>query len=159
MITLALGIGATTAIFTLIQQVMLRSLPVARPDQLWRIGEADLCCYSDGYTQLYDVIAYGVEPRTSEIGVRMSLGANRRSVVWMVLRAAFWQLGIGLAFGIPAAIGAGYLIASRLFGVRPWDPLMLSPAAALLVVAAAMAAAVPARRAANLNPVEALRAE
>ena len=50
-LTLALGIGATTAIFTLVQQVMLRSLPVAQPDQLWRIGDAALCCYSDGYTQ------------------------------------------------------------------------------------------------------------
>jgi hypothetical protein len=50
-LTLALGIGATTAIFTLVQQVMLRSLPVARPDQLWRIGDAVLCCHSNGYTQ------------------------------------------------------------------------------------------------------------
>src|SRR6516225_2092658 len=50
-LTLALGIGATTAIFTLIQQVMLRSLPVARPDQLWRIGDSDRCCFSTGYTQ------------------------------------------------------------------------------------------------------------
>lgn len=49
--TLALGIGATTAIFTLIHQVMLRSLPVARPDQLWRIGDSDTCCFSNGYTQ------------------------------------------------------------------------------------------------------------
>lgn len=50
-LTLGLGIGATTAIFTLVQQVMLRSLPVARPEQLWRIGDAVRCCYSDGYTQ------------------------------------------------------------------------------------------------------------
>src|SRR6202166_3893999 len=50
-ITLALGIGATTAIFTLVHQVMLRSLPVAQPDHVWRIGDAALCCYSDGYTQ------------------------------------------------------------------------------------------------------------
>ena len=50
-LTLALGIGATTSIFTLVHQVMLRSLPVARPDQLWRIGDAALCCYADGYTQ------------------------------------------------------------------------------------------------------------
>lgn len=108
---------------------------------------------------LYGVTAYGVEQRRSEIGVLMSLGANRRSVVWMVLRSAFWQVGVGLALGIPAAIGAGDLIASHLFGVKPWDPRVLLLAALLLGLAALLAAAVPARRAASLNPVEALRAE
>jgi hypothetical protein len=56
----------------------------------------------------------------------MALGAGRGSVVIMVLRGAFWQVGIGLALGIPASIGAGHVIASLLFGVRPWGPLMLS---------------------------------
>lgn len=131
------------------QQNMIASLS-------WLFGAIGLVLAAVG---LYGVTAYGVEQRTSEIGVRMSLGANRRSVVWMVLQAAFWQVGFGLALGIPAAIGAGYLIASRLFGVRPWEPLMLSLATVLFAMAALMAAAVPAMRAANLNPVEALRAE
>ena len=131
------------------QQNMIASLT-------WLFGAIGLVLAAVG---LYGVTACGVEQRTSEIGVRMSLGANRRSVVWMVLRKAFWQVGIGLALGIPAAIGAGDLIASHLFGVRPWDPLILSLATALLAVAALMAAAVPARRAASLNPVEALWAE
>src|SRR2546430_8721322 len=65
---------------------------------------------------LYGVTAYGVEQRTSEIGVRMALGANRGSVVAMVLRGAFSQMGIGLAVGIPGAFGAGHLITSQLFG-------------------------------------------
>jgi len=108
---------------------------------------------------LYGVTAYGVEQRTSEIGVRMALGADRGSVLAMVLRGAFWQVGIGLALGIPAAIGAGYLIASRLFGVKPWDPLMLLAATLLLGLAALTAAIIPARRAASVDPVQALRAE
>lgn len=108
---------------------------------------------------LYGVTAYGVEQRTSEIGVRMALGADRRSVVAMVLKSAFVQVGIGLAIGIPAAIGAGYLIASQLFGVAPRDPLMLALATVLLAIAALLAAILPAYRAANLDPVEALRTE
>jgi ABC-type antimicrobial peptide transport system permease subunit len=77
----------------------------------------------------------------------------------MVLREAFWQIGIGLALGIPAAIGAGRLIAGQLFGVSPWDPLMLSLATLLLGVAALIAAAIPARRATRVEPMVALRYE
>ena len=108
---------------------------------------------------LYGVTAYGVEQRTSEIGVRMALGAARGSVVAMVLRGAFAQVGIGLALGIPAAIGAGHLIASQLFGVRPWDPLLLSGATLVLGLAALTAAAIPARRATRVDPMVALRYE
>jgi predicted permease len=108
---------------------------------------------------LYGVTAYTVEQRTSEIGVRMALGADRGRVVKMVLRGAFWQVGIGLLVGIPAAIGAGKLIADELYGVKAWDPAMLGAAVVLLGVAALVAAIIPAQRAANLDPVEALRAE
>jgi predicted permease len=108
---------------------------------------------------LYGVTAYSVEKRTKEIGVRMALGADRGSVVLMVLREAFWMVGAGLVLGIPAAIGAGNLIASQLFGVRPWDPLMLSVATLLLGVASLIAAAIPARRATRVDPMVALRYE
>ena len=108
---------------------------------------------------LYGVTTYGVEQRTSEIGVRMALGANRGSVLALVLRGAFGQIGIGLALGIPAAIGAGRLISSQLFGVTPWDPLVLSAATLLLLITALMAAIVPARRAAGVDPMHALRTE
>ncbi|MGA8530366.1 MAG: ABC transporter permease [Acidobacteriaceae bacterium] len=108
---------------------------------------------------LYGVTAYTVEQRTSEIGVRMALGADRGSVVRMVLRGAFLQVGIGLALGIPAAILAGRAMAGQLYGVRPWDPVMLAAATALLGLAAFLAAVIPARRAAGLDPVEALRME
>ena len=108
---------------------------------------------------LYGVTAYTVEQRTSEIGVRMALGADRSNVVKMVLRGAFWQVGVGLLLGIPAAIGAGKLIADQLFGVKAWDPVMLGGATVLLGVAALVAAIIPAQRAAGLDPVVALRAE
>jgi putative ABC transport system permease protein len=108
---------------------------------------------------LYGVTAYTVEQRTSEIGVRMALGADRGSVIRMVLKGAFQQVGIGLALGIPAAVGGGYLIASQLFGVEPWDAAMLAAAALTLGVATLVAAIIPAQRAAGLDPVVALRTE
>ena len=108
---------------------------------------------------LYGVLAYSVEQRTSEIGLRMALGADRGNVVKMVLRGAFSQVGIGLALGIPAAIGAGKLITDQLFGVKPWDPIMLTIATLLLALAALLAALVPARRAAGVEPMVALRTE
>ncbi|QNI31513.1 ABC transporter permease [Alloacidobacterium dinghuense] len=108
---------------------------------------------------LYGVTAYGVEQRTNEIGIRMALGADRLSVVKMVMRGAFLQVGIGLAIGIPAAIGAGHAMASQLFYVKPWNPLILISATLLLGLAALIAAVVPSQRAASVEPMEALRNE
>jgi putative ABC transport system permease protein len=108
---------------------------------------------------LYGVMAYMVEQRTGEIGIRMALGADRWRVVKMVLRGAFSQVGIGLAIGIPAAIGAGWMMKSQLFGVKPWDPVMLVLATLLLALAAVLASVIPARRAAGVEPMVALRNE
>ena len=108
---------------------------------------------------LYGVMAYTVEQRTSEIGLRMALGADRGSVVKMVMRGAFSQIGIGLALGIPVAIGAGKLMSDQLFGVKPWDPVMLTAAVLLLGLAALLASVIPARRAAGVEPIIALRNE
>ena len=108
---------------------------------------------------LYGVMAYLVEQRTPEIGVRMALGADRSQVLKMILRGAFSQVGIGLAIGIPAAIGAGKLMTDQLFGVRPWDPIMLTAATLLLALAALLASVIPARRAASVEPMVALRSE
>ena len=108
---------------------------------------------------LYGVMAYTVEQRTSEIGVRMALGADRGQVVKMVLRGAFTQIGIGLALGIPIAIGLGKLMTDQLFGVKPWDPIMLTAATLLLALAALLATLIPARRAAGVEPIVALRNE
>jgi putative ABC transport system permease protein len=108
---------------------------------------------------LYGVLAYTVERRTGEIGVRMALGADRRRVIAMVLGGAFWQFGAGLALGIPAAIAAGRLMTTQLFGVQPGDPIMLMLAALLLGLAALLASAIPAWRAAAVEPMVALRTE
>ncbi len=106
---------------------------------------------------LYGVLAYTVERRTGEIGVRMALGADRGRVVAMVLGGAFWQVGIGLAVGLPAAIGAGTLMSGQLFGVQPWDPVMLAAATLLLGLAALVASVIPAWRAAGIEPMVAIR--
>src|SRR5215813_12510814 len=106
---------------------------------------------------LYGVLAYMVEQRTSEIGLRMALGADRGQVTRMVLRGAFLQIGIGLIIGIPAAIGAGKLMTTQLFEVKPWDPIMLAVAVLMLGLAALLAPAIPARRAAGVEPMVALR--
>jgi putative ABC transport system permease protein len=108
---------------------------------------------------LYGVMAYTVQQRTGEIGLRMALGADRTRVLRMVLRTAFSQIGIGMALGIPAAIGAGKLMTDQLFGVKPWNPLMPALAALMLVLAALLASLIPARRAAGVEPMVALRNE
>ncbi|MGA2250028.1 ABC transporter permease [Terracidiphilus sp.] len=106
---------------------------------------------------LYGVMAYTVEQRTNEIGLRMALGADRGNVIRMVLRGAFLQVGIGLGLGIPLAVLAGKLMRDQLFGVQPWDPVMLAAATVLLALAALVATVVPVRRAAGVEPMVALR--
>ena len=108
---------------------------------------------------LYGITAYSVERRAKEIGIRMALGAGRMSVLKLVLLGALVQMGIAMAIGIPAAIAASYAMAAQLFGVKPYDARVLLIAAASLVLAAFLAAVVPARRAATLDPIRALRIE
>jgi len=108
---------------------------------------------------LYGVMSYIVEQRTSEIGLRMAVGANRSDIVRMILRGSMWQIIIGLGIGIPLAILAGKLLKDQLFNVHPWDPVMLASAALLLSLSAFLASALPARRAADVDPMIALRNE
>jgi ABC-type antimicrobial peptide transport system permease subunit len=108
---------------------------------------------------LYGVTAYSVERRTSEIGIRMALGADRFNVLKLVLRGAFLQVGIGLAIGIPATILAGYGMTKQLFGVKPFAPQILLITILVLSVAALVATLLPARKAATLEPISALRTE
>jgi ABC-type antimicrobial peptide transport system permease subunit len=108
---------------------------------------------------LYGVMSYFVARRTSEIGIRMALGATRSSVLGMVMRSAFWQVLVGLVIGIPAALGAGYLMKSLLYGVASYDPLALVGAPLILALCAVAAGFIPARRAASIEPMRALRIE
>jgi ABC-type antimicrobial peptide transport system permease subunit len=106
---------------------------------------------------LYATMAYAVARRTGEIGLRMALGAPRGSVIWMVLREVCVLAALGLAIGIPTALGASRFVESFLFGMRPNDPSALAPAAVILVAASFVAAYGPARRASQVDPMIALR--
>jgi ABC-type antimicrobial peptide transport system permease subunit len=108
---------------------------------------------------LYGVTAFAVARRTNEIGIRMALGADRANVVQLVLWGASHRVLVGLLLGLPLAIGAGRLIAAELYGVSSWDPLALCVAASALAICAFFAALIPARRAASISPLEALRTE
>ena len=108
---------------------------------------------------LYGVTAYAVAQRKNEIGIRMALGADRASVVALVLRGTSARVLVGLLLGVPLAIGAGRLISSELYGVVSWDPVALTVAAAALAVSAFFAAIIPARRAASVSPLDALKVE
>jgi predicted permease len=108
---------------------------------------------------LYGVTAYKVAQRTNEIGLRMALGADRSNVIGLVLQGAFRRVAVGLAIGLPLAVGAGRLLSAQLYGVQYWDPLALSFAAVALAVCACCAAIIPAARAASISPMSALRAE
>jgi predicted permease len=108
---------------------------------------------------LYGITSYAVARRTSEIGLRMALGADRPSVVRLVLRGAFLQVGIGLAIGIPVALLGARYMADQLYEVRAYDPVSIALAVGVLGVAAAVAGFIPARKAASIEPMEALRIE
>jgi predicted permease len=108
---------------------------------------------------LYGITAYSVARRTGEIGVRMALGADRTKVVIMVLRTALMLVGVGLALGIPIALLGGRLMRSQLYGVHAYDPLTLFIALVALGASAVVAGFIPARRAASIEPMKALRIE
>jgi macrolide transport system ATP-binding/permease protein len=108
---------------------------------------------------LYGTTSYSVVRRTSEIGIRMALGAQRGCVVWMVLREVFLLTALGLAVSVPVALAASKLIQSFLFGMNPNDPLALVVAVTTLVSAAVLAAYLPARNASRIDPMAALRQE
>jgi predicted permease len=108
---------------------------------------------------LYGVTAYTVAQRTNEIGIRMALGADRPSVIQLVLRGAFKRVLAGLILGLPLAVGAGRLLSAQLYGVSSWDPLALSVATGALAICSFFAAIIPANRAASISPMNALRIE
>jgi putative ABC transport system permease protein len=109
--------------------------------------------------RLYGVVAHGVARRISEIGVRIALGAARADVLWLILRETLARLGIGVALGLAAAIAAGRIISSQLFGVSATDPSSFAIAAMVLTAVAVTASLLPALRAMRIDPVTALRSE
>ena len=108
---------------------------------------------------LYGILAYSVARRTREIGLRLALGATRAGVLWMVLRESLALVGLGFAIGIPAALAASRLIRTMLYGLTPTNPATIGAAFLILLATSTAAAYIPARRAASVDPMTALRHE
>jgi predicted permease len=108
---------------------------------------------------LYGVMAFVVARRTKELGVRMALGARPGSVIWLVMREVLLLVAIGLAVGIPAAIGLGRFVAAQLYGIKANDPLVAGASIAMLIAVAGVAGLIPAWRASRIDPILALRYE
>lgn len=108
---------------------------------------------------LYGVMAFHVARRTREIGIRMALGASQRKVLWMVLREVSWMAAVGIGLGVPMALGLGHLVKSLMAPTQPTDPAVLTGASLLLCLVALGAGWIPARRAASIDPMQALRYE
>jgi ABC-type antimicrobial peptide transport system permease subunit len=106
---------------------------------------------------IYGVIAYAVGQRTREFGIRVALGAQRHELLLLVMRQSVWTLAVGLTVGVGGAIAVTRLMGSLLFGIGPADPLTLSLMATVLMMVALIATYIPARRAAEVDPMAALR--
>src|SRR5947207_15734741 len=124
----------------------------------WLVGGFAAMALVLSVVGLYGVIAYSVSQRTREIGVRMALGAQRGSVYQMVMRQAGRLTLIGVGLGLVFAVGSSMLMRKVLFGVAAWDVSTLAGVATVLSLAALLASFLPARRAASVNPCDALRA-
>jgi predicted permease len=125
----------------------------------WLVGAFAALALLLGVVGLYGVIAYSVSQRTREIGIRMALGAQRGSVYRLILKEAGWLTAAGIGIGLACSIGAAMLMRSLLFGVRSWDVETMAGVAVVLGISAFFASYIPARRAASVNPVEALHTE
>jgi predicted permease len=125
----------------------------------WLVGGFAFLALLLGVVGLYGVIAYSVSQRTREIGVRMALGAQRSSVYQLIMKEAGWLVGAGIAAGLLCSIAVATLIRGLLFGVRTWDAATLAAVSAVLASAAMLASYIPARRAAQIDPMVALRYE
>ncbi len=108
---------------------------------------------------LYGVTAYNAGRRTSEIGVRMALGADRRNVIALLLRGALGLMLFGLVAGLPLTFAVGRVLGSQLYGLNPYNPVVTLGAALTLGLSALAASFIPAFRASSISPLDALRAE
>ncbi len=127
---------------------------IARLTELFGMLALILACVG-----LYGITAYAVALRTNEIGIRMALGAERWQILRMVLREALSLALLGVAIGIPAALAAGRLLSSMLYGLKASDPFTIAAATAVLLAVAGLAAFLPAYRASRVDPMVALRYE
>lgn len=144
---------------TMIAKINNSSSAYLHRSSAWLVGGFAALALLLGVVGLYGVIAYSVGRRTREIGVRMALGAQRGSVYQLILQEAAWLTGIGIGAGLIAAVAAATLIRDLLFGVRSWDIATLAAVAVVLGISSLLASYIPARRAARVDPMVALRYE
>jgi hypothetical protein len=143
-LSLAREIGANTAIFSLINSLFLKSLPVRSPQQLVAFGNGSDSGRIDG-----------IGPGALDI----ALGVRSSEILWMVIRDSVVLLGIGIAVGVPATVAVARSVRSQLFGLTPYDATMITSAVAAISAVVLVAAYIPARRAARVDPMAALRYE
>ncbi|HEY8054957.1 MAG TPA: ABC transporter permease [Terriglobales bacterium] len=129
----------------------------ARRFQLWLVLGFAVCALLLAALGIYGILAYAVQRRAAEIGIRITLGARASSLIGMVLRQGLTPVLAGLLAGVGASLAAGKLLTSLLFGVQPADPLVIAGVSVLLLIVAALACALPARRATRVSPVSVLR--
>jgi macrolide transport system ATP-binding/permease protein len=144
---------------TMMQRINDSQTAYLHRSSAWLVGGFAAMALLLGVVGLYGVIAYSVSQRTREIGVRMALGAQQSSVYRMILKEAGWLTGFGIVAGLLCSIAVATLMRKLLFGIHTWDVSTLAAVALLLGTSALLASYFPARRAASVNPVEALRAE
>jgi len=144
---------------TMRQQIADSPAAYLHRSSAWLVGGFAGLALLLSVTGLYGVVAYSVSQRNREIGVRMALGADRRNVYRLILHEAGWLTGLGVTLGLLSSMAVSSLIRSLLFSVRFWDAPTLGAVTLVLFLAALLASFLPARRAASLNPIEALRLE
>ena len=144
---------------TMTQKINLSPSAYLHRSSAWLVGGFAAMALLLGVVGLYGVIAYSVSRRTREIGVRMALGAERKAVYRLILKEAGWLTVLGIVAGLLCSVAAASLMQKLLFGIRSWDLPTLLAVATVLAVSALLASYIPARRAASVNPVEALRVE
>ena len=145
-LSLALGIGLNTTIFSVVNAVLLKDLPIEDPDRLAAVG-------------LYWVVAYAVARRTHEVGLRMALGANAPTVLKMILRQGMVLAILGVGVGAVLAAVLTRVLQALLYGVSSVDPVSYGVAALVLLIVALAANLIPSWRASRVSPMAALRYE
>ena len=149
-----LPIDDVASLTTLVSDTVANQRLVAELSTLFGALAAFLACIG-----IYGVMSYGVARRTNELGVRMALGAERRDILWMVLREIFALVAIGAAAGLALSLAASRLVQSAIFGLKPVDPVSLGAALLAMIAVALLAGYLPARRATHIDPMVALRYE